>query len=195
MLFAVLIVTGLVLIFQYEPSGRFLGSDAQPIAGAVGRIDTIRTIHRAASFAIVLVIFAAVVLAIFASARRVLMVVLAIAAAIATLAAAGTGQAIAWSQLALVTVTAGHTYRGYKPIFGSQVRFVIIGDSRIAVDTFRQIFISHALLLPLVLLALVGAISLVVRRRRPADNLPSPNLTPTSSHPASPSEAPWHSTS
>jgi menaquinol-cytochrome c reductase cytochrome b subunit len=172
-LFAVLIVTGIVLIFQYEPSGKFLGSDARPIAGAVGRIDTIRTIHRAASFAIVPVVFAAVVLAIIASTRRLAIGLLAGAATIVALAAAISGQAIAWSQLALFTVTTGHTYRGYSPIFGTQVRFVIVGDARVEVETFRRIFVTHALLLPVVLLALVGAIAFVVRRRRAADNLPS----------------------
>jgi len=174
-LFALLLATGALLIFRYEPSGKFLGSDSQPIAGAVGRVDIVRTIHRAASFAIVPVVIAAVVLAVVTSVKRVAIGVLAAVTVIVVLAAAISGQAIAWSQVAVFAVV-DHIDKGFGPIFGgAPVRFVRVGGAEIGIDDFRRRVVLHVAVLPILLVVVGGGLlTLILARRLVAERRPTP---------------------
>ena len=153
-LFALLLATGALLIFRYEPSG---------------------TIHRAASFAIVPVVLAAVVLAVVTSVKRVAIGVLAAVTVIVVLAAAISGQAIAWSQVAVFAVV-DHIDKGFGPIFGgAPVRFVRVGGAEIGIDDFRRRVVLHVAVLPILLVVVGGGLlTLILARRLVAERRPTP---------------------
>ena len=51
-------------------------------------------------------------------------------------------------QLALWAVTVGTNMMGYTPVFGDQVRFVLLGGVEIGTDTLLRWYVLHVLMLP-----------------------------------------------
>ena len=68
-----------------------------------------------------------------------------------TLLLSFTGYLLPWDQLALWAVTVGTNMMGYTPVFGEQVRFVLLGGVEIGTDTLLRWYVLHVLLLPFVL--------------------------------------------
>ena len=67
-----------------------------------------------------------------------------------TLLLSFTGYLLPWDQLALWAVTVGTNMMGYTPVFGEQVRFVLLGGVEIGTDTLLRWYVLHVLLLPFV---------------------------------------------
>ena len=65
-----------------------------------------------------------------------------------TLLLSFTGYLLPWDQLALWAVTVGTNMMGYTPVFGEQVRFVLLGGVEIGTDTLLRWYVLHVLLLP-----------------------------------------------
>ena len=65
------------------------------------------------------------------------------AALVHRLPAAGTS--LLWA------VTVGTNMMGYTPVFGDQVRFVLLGGAEIGTDTLLRWYVLHVLLLPFVI--------------------------------------------
>ena len=61
-----------------------------------------------------------------------------------------TGYLLPWDQLALWAVTVGTNMMGYTPVFGSQVRFVLLGGKEIGTDTLIRWYVLHVLFVPFV---------------------------------------------
>src|SRR5918996_1313471 len=61
-----------------------------------------------------------------------------------------------WDQLALWAVTVGTNMMGYTPVFGDQVRFVLLGGAEIGTDTLLRWYVLHVLLLPFVLVVFLA---------------------------------------
>ena len=68
-----------------------------------------------------------------------------------TLLLSFTGYLLPWDQLALWAVTVGTNMMGYTPVFGSQVRFVLLGSKEISTDTLLRWYTLHVLMLPFVI--------------------------------------------
>ncbi|MEZ5203364.1 MAG: cytochrome b N-terminal domain-containing protein [Acidimicrobiales bacterium] len=68
-----------------------------------------------------------------------------------TLLLSFTGYLLPWDQLALWAVTVGTNMMGYTPVFGNQVRFVLLGGSEIGTDTLLRWYVLHVLMLPFVI--------------------------------------------
>ena len=95
-----------------------------------------------------------------------------------TLLLSFTGYLLPWDQLALWAVTVGTNMMGYTPVFGSQVKFVLIGGSRSAPPPCLRWYVLHVLMFPFVIVIFMavhfwrvrkdGGISgaLVMRSRR-----------------------------
>jgi quinol-cytochrome oxidoreductase complex cytochrome b subunit len=67
-----------------------------------------------------------------------------------TLLLSFTGYLLPWDQLALWAVTVGTNMMGFTPVFGNQVRFVLLGGVEIGSDTLLRWYVLHVLLLPFV---------------------------------------------
>ena len=62
-----------------------------------------------------------------------------------TLLLSFTGYLLPWDQLALWAVTVGTNMMGYTPVFGSQVRFVLLGGVEIGSETLLRWYVLHVL--------------------------------------------------
>jgi quinol-cytochrome oxidoreductase complex cytochrome b subunit len=145
--------TGVWLIFYYVPSG----SEAWPLLHA-GRgaswSDVIRTVHRIAAFAALPTAIAAGVLVVldarshqpeWRKGRSAL--VAGPCLAVLVLAASFTGYLLPWDQLALWAVTVGTNMRGYTPVFGHSVKYVLLGSTAIGTRTLWRWFVVHTMVL------------------------------------------------
>ncbi|MGH9190425.1 MAG: cytochrome b N-terminal domain-containing protein [Acidimicrobiales bacterium] len=163
----VLVATGLWLIVGYRPSSDeawndiwLLSSDQWPrrahrLAGAL--------LTYAAGFLMLL----SLVLGI--GGRRWGRTAGAVGIAVLAVVGGFTGFLLPWDQLALWAVTVGTNMRGMWPAaFGDSVRFVILGGTEVSQATFRNWFLVHSVLLPV--LAIGGAF---LARRYPSRDKPT----------------------
>ena len=67
-----------------------------------------------------------------------------------TLALSFTGYLLPWDQLAYWAVTVGTNMIGYTPVFGDQVRFVLLGGAEIGTDTLLRWYVLHVLFFPFI---------------------------------------------
>ena len=67
-----------------------------------------------------------------------------------------TGFALPWDQLALKAVTVGTNLRGYRWVFGDDVRFVLIGGAEASVSNVRAVLIVHVIVVPALLAIALG---------------------------------------
>ena len=67
-----------------------------------------------------------------------------------TLLLSFTGYLLPWDQLALWAVTVGTNMMGYTPVFGTQVRFVLLGGVEIGSDTLLRWYTLHVLFVPFI---------------------------------------------
>jgi hypothetical protein len=78
---------------------------------------------------------------------------------------------VRWNQVALWPVTLGTNYAGlWRPAVSDQVRFVLIGGSRVGQDAYLGALLIH-LVAPVVAMLAVGA-STYIASRRPAPEVP-----------------------
>jgi quinol-cytochrome oxidoreductase complex cytochrome b subunit len=68
-----------------------------------------------------------------------------------TLLLSFTGYLLPWDQLALWAVTVGTNMMGFTPVFGQEVRFVLLGGAEIGSETLLRWYVLHVLFLPFVI--------------------------------------------
>jgi quinol-cytochrome oxidoreductase complex cytochrome b subunit len=182
---AVLVASGVWLVFNYRPSvdaGLPVARVRYPIAG----IGWIRATHRYVSALAIVTSLGAAALVVAdalvhdSGRRRVVMLVLGPLLVFTVAAASFTGYLLPWDQLALWAVTAGANFKGYKAVFGPDVRFVLLGGSEISQSTLWRWFIVHVVVLTLAISALFAATAKLRPSRRQraeplCDSAPAPD--------------------
>jgi len=159
-LFGVLLVTGLLLVFRYQPSGSFQGARPE---------SWIRSTHRVASRLFVYSALATLGFSIAVSFERLLKRgtpawVVGSLIMLGALAASFTGYLLPWDELALAPVRTGD-YRGFAFLFGHpEVKFVLIGAVEVGKHTVRNWFFVHTIAAPVALVVL-GVVGLRLTRR------------------------------
>jgi quinol-cytochrome oxidoreductase complex cytochrome b subunit len=178
----ILIVTGVALFFVYRPEA---AGGWNPVYGGASGIqwfpELVRYLHRWTSALALPTGFAAGVLLViqaWATVRRLGAIVLGAALTVAIVAASVTGFLLPWDQLALWAVTVGTNMRGYRPLFGSQVRFVFVGGGEVGSGTVVRWLLVHMLVLGPAVAALVA---IAWRRRRGAPRPVLPQVHPAGS--------------
>ncbi|HVF14247.1 MAG TPA: cytochrome b N-terminal domain-containing protein [Acidimicrobiales bacterium] len=167
---AVLVLTGIALFFLYRPTADMAwGEDlfTQTVDWSVRSAHGLRLLHRLASIVAFPTAIASGVLVGLggrAGVRRGAGVALGVGLVVVTLGASFTGYLLPWDQLALWAVTVGTNLRGFTPLFGDEVRFVLIGGVEVARTTMVRWLLVHMLVLGPALAALVA---LAWRRHRP----------------------------
>lgn len=135
---AALLLSGLYLTFFYRPTAAAAVDDIYSLQDGFNGLD-VRRVHNWLTplWAILLVIVAALE---FTRMRHAIFMVPAL---LLGGAAWLSGQMIPWDQLALWSVTTGTNMRGFEPIFGDDVRFVLINGSEVSIARIRFWFLSH----------------------------------------------------
>lgn len=175
----VLAVSGAYLWFRYTPTSASSWPGLADGASPRWRLqDVVRTVHRWTSYGAVAlsVVVGGLALgeAIERRGHRLRWAATPVAAAVvvvATLAASFTGFLLPWDQLALKAVTVGTDVSGLTPLFGDQIRFVLIGGAEVSVGAVRTVAIVH-LALGALLIALVATLALARTRTRPRPHEP-----------------------
>jgi quinol-cytochrome oxidoreductase complex cytochrome b subunit len=67
-----------------------------------------------------------------------------------------TGYLLPWDQLAIWAVTVGTNMMGYTPVFGRQVKFVLVGGLEVGPPTLIRWYVLHVLALPFVAVLLMA---------------------------------------
>ena len=149
----VLAATGILLMFYYVPSVEQAHNRMLDLSGTVAFGVLLRNMHRWAAHGMVAIVFLHMCRVFYHGAYkapREFNWVIGVILLTLTLLLSFTGYLLPWDQLALWAVTVGTNMMGYTPVFGSSVKFVLLGSREIGNDTLLRWYVLHVLLLPFV---------------------------------------------
>src|SRR5260221_8038993 len=168
-LFILLTVTGIFLMFFYRPEAASAWNDIKTLQTAVTFGLLVRNMHRWAAHLMVLSVFLHMARVFYHGAYkppREFNWVIGIILLTLTLLLSFTGYLLPWDQLSLWAVTVGTNMMGYTPVFGSQVKFALLGGAEIGGATLFPWYGFHVLMLPLVIVVFIGIHLCQVRQCR-----------------------------
>jgi quinol-cytochrome oxidoreductase complex cytochrome b subunit len=152
-LFILLTLTGIFLMFYYRPAAPQAYADIANLSTGVAFGQLVRNIHRWGAHLMVITVFLHMTRVFYHGAYkppREFNWVVGVVLLLLTLLLSFTGYLLPWDQLALWAVTVGTNMMGYTPVFGSKVRFVLLGGAEIGSDTLLRWYVLHVLFVPFV---------------------------------------------
>jgi quinol-cytochrome oxidoreductase complex cytochrome b subunit len=152
-LFILLTITGIFLMFFYRPTAAQAWNDIYALQTSVTFGLLVRNMHRWGAHLMVLTVFLHMARVFYHGAykpHREFNWVIGVILLTLTLLLSFTGYLLPWDQLALWAVTVGTNMMGYTPVFGDQVRFVLLGGREIGTDTLLRWYVLHVLFVPFV---------------------------------------------
>ena len=153
-LFILLTVTGIFLMFFYRPTDVAAWNDISNLQTSVAFGLLVRNMHRWGAHLMVLSVFLHMARVFYHGAYkspREFNWVIGIILLTLTLLLSFTGYLLPWDQLSLWAVTVGTNMMGYTPVFGPQVKFVLLGSQEISSATLLRWYVLHVLMLPFVI--------------------------------------------
>jgi quinol-cytochrome oxidoreductase complex cytochrome b subunit len=163
LVWSALAITGIWLFFVYRPTAAQAWDDIFELQTQVEVGINVRRVHRWLQFPALLL--PALVLALRALQRDWLRAGIAGLLVILTLIATFTGYLLPWDQLALWSVTVGENMSGYPPLFGDDVRFVLVDGVEVPLSTILRWLFAHTLVIPSAALVGVALMGPLLRRR------------------------------
>lgn len=158
-LYAVLIFTGVLLMFYYVPSVERAYPTMKEIQFSVPLGQFTRNMHRWAGHAMVLVVVLHMVRVFYTGAYkrpRQFNWIIGVVLLLLTLAASFTGYLLPWDQLSYWAITVGTNIAGYAPGAGPAMREMLLGGQEVGQNTLIRFYTLHIALLPLTLALLVS---------------------------------------
>ena len=153
-LFFILVVTGILLMFYYVPSTTQAYDRMLDLRGTVAFGIFLRNMHRWAAHGMVAAVFlhmCRVFLTGSYKPPREFNWVLGVLLLLVTLFMSFTGYLFPWDQLAFWAITVGTSIASYAPIFGKDVKFLLLGDSTVGQEALLRFYVLHVAVLPAVL--------------------------------------------
>ncbi|MBP1625278.1 MAG: Cytochrome b/b6 domain protein [Acidobacteria bacterium] len=156
-LFAILSVTGAILMFLYIPSVERAYQSVKDIEFAVSYGWFLRALHRIAAQLMVAVVVLHMVRVFLCAAyknasgtnqNRPLNWILGLALLLMTFLLSFTGYLLPWDQLAYWAVTVGTNIASAAPIIGDKLRFFLLGGHQIDQNTLIRFYVLHCFFLP-----------------------------------------------
>jgi quinol-cytochrome oxidoreductase complex cytochrome b subunit len=153
-LFIIEWITGVYLMFYYEPSsgaayGRILDLDYAVMFGRV-----MRNLHRWAAEAMVVAVALQMCRVFYTGAYkppREFNWVLGVMLLVMTLALSFTGYLLPWDQLSFWAVTVGTSIVSYAPVLGPKLRFVLLGGTSVGSDALLRFYTLHVIAVPAIM--------------------------------------------
>jgi len=150
-LFIIEWITGIFLMFYYEPStgaayGRILDLNYTIMFGRV-----MRNLHRWAAEAMVVGVALHMCRVFYTGAYkppREFNWVLGVVLLVLTLALSFTGYLLPWDQLSFWAVTVGTNIVSYAPVLGPKLRFVLLGGDTVGSDALLRFYTLHVIAIP-----------------------------------------------
>lgn len=158
-LFVILTVTGVWLMFFYVPSIERAYPDMLNLETGVTFGMLMRSMHRWAAHLMVITVFLHLCRVFFTGAYkkpREFNWVIGVLLWVITLVLSFTGYLLPWDQLSYWAVSVSTNIVGSFPIFGTQLRLLMLGASEAGPEALIRFYTLHVILLPLVMAALIG---------------------------------------
>jgi len=158
-LFVIEWITGIFLMFYYEPStgaayGRILDLNYTITFGRV-----MRNLHRWAAEAMVVGVALHMCRVFYTGAYkppREFNWVLGVSLLVLTLALSFTGYLLPWDQLSFWAVTVGTNIVSYAPALGPKLRYVLLGGETVGSDALLRFYTLHVIAVPAVTALIVN---------------------------------------
>jgi quinol-cytochrome oxidoreductase complex cytochrome b subunit len=162
-LFALLTLTGMILMFLYVPSVERAYQSIKDIEFVVSFGWYLRAVHRIAAHLMVAVVFLHMVRVFLTAAyrngvavqqNRPLNWIVGVVLLLCTLLLSFTGYLLPWDQLAYWAITVGTNIASAAPIVGERMRFLLLGGTTIEQNTLIRFYVMHCFFLPVIVLFL-----------------------------------------
>jgi quinol-cytochrome oxidoreductase complex cytochrome b subunit len=162
-LFAILTLTGVVLMFLYVPSVERAYLSIKDLEFVVSYGWFLRGLHRVAAHLMVAVVFLHMLRVFLTGAykngtavnqNRPLNWIVGIVLLLVTLLLSFTGYLLPWDQLAYWAITVGTNIASAAPVVGEWLRFLLLGGSTIEQNALIRFYVLHCFFLPLLVLFL-----------------------------------------
>jgi quinol-cytochrome oxidoreductase complex cytochrome b subunit len=158
-LFLILVVTGILLMFYYVPSTTQAYDRMLDLRGTVAFGIFLRNMHRWSAHGMVAMVFLHMCRVFLTGAYkkpREFNWVLGVVLLLVTLFLSFTGYLLPWDQLAFWAITVGTSIAGYAPLVGSQMKFLLLGDTTVGQEALLRFYVLHVAVLPAVLTLLIA---------------------------------------
>jgi quinol-cytochrome oxidoreductase complex cytochrome b subunit len=159
-LFALLAVTGLLLMVYYVPSVESAYDTMKEIQFSVPLGQFTRNMHRWAAHGMVLMVVLHMIRVFYTGAYlppREFNWVIGVILLLLTLGASFTGYLLPWDQLSYWAITVGTNIAGYAPVAGPLIQEFLLGGIEIGQSTLIRFYTLHIAFLPLLITLLVSA--------------------------------------
>ena len=158
-LFAVLVGTGVLLMFFYVPSPERAYSDISSLETSVTMGMLLRNLHRWSAHAMVLMVFLHMCRVFYTGSYkppREFNWVIGVLLFVLTLLLSFTGYLLPWDQLSFWAITVGTNIAGYAPLVGEQMRMFLLGSKEVGSEALIRFYALHIAVLPLALTILIS---------------------------------------
>jgi quinol-cytochrome oxidoreductase complex cytochrome b subunit len=158
-LFVILVVTGILLMFYYVPSTKEAYDRMLDLRGSVAFGTFLRNMHRWSAHGMVAVVFLHMCRVFFTGAYkkpREFNWVLGVVLFLVTLFLSFTGYLLPWDQLAFWAITVGTAISSYAPVFGKDIKFLLLGDVNVGQEALLRFFVLHVAVLPAVMMLMLA---------------------------------------
>jgi cytochrome b6 len=158
-LFAVLTVTGILLMFYYHPAAPEAYFDMKDLRFVVANGVFLRNLHRLAAQAMVVAVFWHMFHVFYRGGYKPpheFNWVVGVVLLLVTLFLSYTGYLLPWDQLAFWAITVGTNIIGYMPILGKPMRFLLLGGHIISGNALLRFYVLHCIVLPLLAVMFIG---------------------------------------
>lgn len=159
LLFLVLVVTGVLLMFYYHPAAPNAYRDMKDLQFVVSNGVFLRNVHRLAAHLMVLLVFWHMFHVFYRGGYKTpheFNWVIGVVLLLLTLFLSYTGYLLPWDQLAFWAVTVGTNIISAMPVFGSRIRFLLLGGNIVGENALLRFYVLHVVVLPLIAVLFIG---------------------------------------
>ena len=158
-LFVIEWITGVYLMFYYEPSVSAAYGRIQDLDSVVTFGRVVRNVHRWGAEAMVVFVFLHMCRVFYTGAYkppREFNWVLGVILLLLTLALSFTGYLLPWDQLSFWAVTVGTNIASYAPVLGPKFRFLLLGGDTVGSEALLRFYTLHVIAVPTVAALLIN---------------------------------------
>jgi cytochrome b6 len=159
LLFAILAITGILLMFYYHPATPQAYRDMKDLRFVVSNGVFLRNLHRLAAQLMVLAVFAHMFHVFYRGGYKPpheFNWVVGVVLLLVTLFLSYTGYLLPWDQLAFWAITVGTNIISAMPVLGKYVRFQLLGGNIVGENALLRFYVLHCVVLPLVAIVFVA---------------------------------------
>jgi quinol-cytochrome oxidoreductase complex cytochrome b subunit len=158
-LFLILTVSGVLLMFYYNPSTDLAYKSMKDLEYVVSFGVVLRNVHRWSAHAMVAFAFLHMCRVFYTGsykAPREFNWVIGVCLLLVTLFLSFTGYLLPWDQLAFWAITVGSNIAAYMPVIGENIRFLLLGGNEVGQMALLRFYVLHIAVLPLVAAIFLG---------------------------------------